>query len=169
MAIAGSRVGTSTGDALLFVTMTSSPLVEPTRSASPALRELRFFALGAFVNELLIWFTAFCVAEKTDVKKLPEPAGWTKEPPGVFASSMAGVNGFTILPNPVVADLNRRVEVASGGEEGADRVPRSPRTSLLASLFGVVNGDGVCGTSGVGGVTNVDGVSYLFGRGEIIS
>jgi hypothetical protein len=107
--------------------------------------------------ELLSWLTAFCVAENTDEKKL-DACGCVNDPPGVLASSMAGVSGLTIPLDAIKADLRRRTAAADDWPEGIE-----PRANLeLPTGRRVPNSAGLgcvgLGIMGVGGVMKVVGV-----------
>jgi hypothetical protein len=101
--------------------------------------------------------TACCVAEKTDEKKL-DACGCVSEPPGVLASSIAGVNGLNAPLEAVEADLRRRTAAADGGAAPVDpnpnlELPTGRRVPNKAGLACVG-----LGMTGVGGVMNVVGV-----------
>lgn len=161
VAIAGSLGGVSSlvrFEATLGALTLASGALVPDLSSAPVpllLRVPRDLSM-----ELLIELTAFCVAEKTEEKK-PAPVGCTREPPGVFASSIAGVNGLIIPPGTPEAVFSRRT-VADCGEEDRELMDSlEVPTGFLALVALTDAGLAVAGLAktGVGGVTNVAGVS----------
>ena len=103
--------------------------------------------------EVLSWLTAFCVAENTEEKKL-EAGGCVSDPPGVFASSIAGVRGLT-SPLEAAEDPFRRRTAEEGGPEADGVCASLAATGFLAEKEPIDPG---LAMTGVGGVIKVVGV-----------
>lgn len=161
VAIAGSLAGVSSVvevDATLGALTLASGALVPDLSSEPVPLLLR--VPSDLSIELLIELTAFCVAEKTEEKKLVA-FGCTRDPPGVFASSIAGVKGLMIPPGTPAAVFRRRTVADCGDDGRALMASLDDPTGFLAlnELIGAGLAVAGLGKTGVGGVTNVAGVS----------